>query len=207
MYSFIPDWVDLSKPTSIRKYIHALDKTLKEFEPAVLIIRHWTKGSKGKAIYRGVGAIDFSGLVRSSIAVAKDPENENLRILAQVKHSNSRGAVSRVFELVSDDGKIPVLMWRGTSTYTADALESGSGNKERELDRAADFLRSALRKPQPVKKIEAEAKRRGIHKRTLDRARAEIGIITNNPGKGGWIVSLPSSKRIARHQPELSRRH
>ena len=109
LYSFLSVKVDLGKPTSIRAALHQLDHLFKEFGPAVILIRHWTKGSKGKAIYRGVGSIDVVGVVRTAIVVAKHPENENWRVLAQVKTNIGKQTKSFEYEIDPQPQGLPII--------------------------------------------------------------------------------------------------
>lgn len=68
------------------------------------------------------------------------------------------------------------------------------GDRKSALDQAIDFLREELKGgPRPVAEIEAKAQRQGIAKRTLDRARTEIGIRPKK-SKKGWMLSLPADK-------------
>jgi RecA-family ATPase len=191
LYSFLPEKVDLGKPTSIRAELHRLDRLFKEFGPAVILIRHWTKGGKGgKAIYRGVGAIDIIGVVRTGLAVAQHPENDKLRILAQVKNNIGPKAPSMVFELVAQEDGLPRVMWHGTTHYTADDLERHGGETEGEEERAIKFLQKELAKgPLPSTELLVLAARANISRPTLNRAKDKAGAESVKMGKG-WVWRL-----------------
>lgn len=194
LYSFMSEKVDLSKPTSVRAELHKLDRLFKEFGAAVILIRHWTKGGKGgKAIYRGVGSIDVIGVVRTSLAVAQHPENQDLRVLAQVKNNLGHKAESLVYELVEQDRGLPVLTWRGTTHYSADELEQQGGEIESEEDRAIDFLQKALaRGPLPSKEVFALAARANLSRPTINRVKKKAGVRSLKVGRN-WIWTLKES--------------
>lgn len=185
LYSFLSDKVDLGKPTSIRASLHQLDRLFKEFGPAVVVIRHWTKGGKGKAIYRGVGSIDVIGVVRTGLVAAKHPENENLRILAQVKNNIGPKAESLTYEMVPQKNGMPIIKWHGKAAFSADDLEKqgGSGN-ESEYDRAVAFLKEVLSSgPMFSPELFAKAREAGISRPTLNRAKKEASVVSKKMGK------------------------
>jgi hypothetical protein len=65
---------------------------------------------------------------------------------------------------------------------------------------AAEFLRDLLRNgPMRAKEVYASAKANGISERTLNRAKADLGVLsdkTGQPGKDGqeWHWMMPASK-------------
>lgn len=193
LYSFLSDKVDLGKPTSIRASLHQLDRLFKEFDPAVIVIRHWTKGGKGKAIYRGVGSIDVIGVVRTGLVVAKHPENENLRILAQVKNNIGPKAESLIYEIVPQKKGMPIIKWHGKTAYSADDLEKQGGNdSESEYGRAVAFLKEVLSSgPMLSPELFAKASEADISRPTLNRAKKEAGASSSKKGKN-WEWRLKS---------------
>lgn len=190
LYSFLSDKVDLGKPTSIRAGLHQLDKLFKEYGPAVIAIRHWTKGGKGKAIYRGVGSIDVIGVARTALAVAKHPDNEQLRILAQVKNNIGAKPESFVYEIVAQPDGLPIIEWRGTTHYSADDLERQGQDDRSEETRAVEFLRETLSKgPLASAELFIRAADADISRPTLNRAKRGAGASSKRKGKG-WVWKL-----------------
>lgn len=191
LFSFLPDGVDLGKPSAVRAQLHALEQVFKAYNCAVMLIRHWTKGSKGKAIYRGGGLIDFIGVARTAMAVAKHPENPDQRVLAQVKNNIGRKADSLIFQLECKGDKLPVLKWKGITELTADDLEGAVSTPGKAIDSAEDFLQHLLRSgPIAALKILEQADRRSISKRTLERAKRDLGVRSIKK-KEGFFWSLP----------------
>jgi len=54
---------------------------------ACFVVRHFTKQSDAKAIYRGSGSIDFMAACRSASIIVESEDEPNMRVLAQVKNS------------------------------------------------------------------------------------------------------------------------
>ncbi len=193
LFSFLPDGVDLGKPSAVRAQLHALEKVFKPHDCAVLLIRHWTKGSKGKAIYRGGGLIDFIGVARTALAVAKHPEDPDLRVLAQVKNNIGPRGDSRVFKILGRGESMPVIKWEGTTDLSADDLEGAVGLPEKPIDEAETFLQKQLRGgAKAAAEILRIAESYSISKRTIDRAKQSLGV-KSAKNKGGWYWSLPTS--------------
>jgi len=84
-------------------------------------------------------------------------------------------------------------------TMTADeamAIEAGGFEDRSSRAEAAEFLRQRLAAgPVRVKEIEQDAAAVLISKRTLTRARRELGIVTERQGglasEGSWVCRLP----------------
>jgi DNA repair protein RadA/Sms len=195
LFSFTPDYIDTSKPTAVREFLWQLSDMAKAYDTTIILIRHWTKGERGKAIYRGGGLIDFAAVARSVVAVAKNPENPDERVMAHVKHNLSECGPTRIFALEKrGQDNLPVLVWKGVSELTADQIEGSNGQPPAVIDVAVDFLETALDEgPVPQKKIEASAKRWNISQRTLARAKQQLGIKSSKE-KSGWTWSLPRKK-------------
>lgn len=188
--SFLSGKVDMGKPTSIRAALHQLDKLFKEYGPAVIAIRHWTKDGKGKAIYRGVGSIDVIGVARTALAVAKHPEDDKLRILAQVKNNIGAKAQGYVYEIVPQEKGMPIIEWRGTTNYSADDLEQQGADGRDEFSRAKEFLQKVLATgPMPSADLFDRAAEAGISRPTLNRAKSEAGAKSEKKGKA-WMWML-----------------
>ena len=192
LFSFLPDGVDTSKPAAIRERLHALAQLAQKHSCAIVIVRHWTKGDRGKAIYRGGGLIDIIGVARSGLTIAVHPEDPKLRVMAHMKHNLSERGDSRVFELVKhDDNVLPVLVWRGTTDITADTLEASGNGAPKALELAIKFLRQELKDgPRAASLIKTAAKAKDIASRTLERAKKELSI-RSKKSDDLWIWSLP----------------
>lgn len=193
LFAYVPGTQDIYRPNVIRSLLSQLRDIAEYGDTAVLIVRHLTKTKRDKAIYQGGGSMDVIGAARSAFLVAQHPDDPELKIVAHVKHNIAPRGTSWVYELVQQvpDG-IPVLKWIGPSDLTVeDLMGADDGDRKSALDEAIDFLREELKGgPKPVAEIEQKGQSQGIAKRTIDRARKEIGTDAKKV-KGRWILSLP----------------
>ena len=190
------------KGTDVRKALWPLAAIARETGVAILVIHHLNKrdGETNKALYRGQGSIDIAGIARSVLMVGKDPDIDELRVLATVKCNVAKDVPSLSFSL--EDAAIPDgnggvietvrVKWLGESNHTADSLVSSKMPR----DRAKEFLEEVLAdEPWPATEVYEEAERRGISESTVKRAKEELGIVARRVGgiggKGHWEWNLP----------------
>jgi hypothetical protein len=195
LFSFMPSGVDTNKPTDVRAVLSGVREIAREFRAAIVLIRHWTKGARdGKAIYRGSGSIDIIGLARAGVAVAKHPEDSNLRVVAHVKYNLSAPEPSLVFALKEKPDSLPVVEWHGETHLSADDLQGVPTAQPKALESTLAFLEEQLRgRSRPAKLIMEKAKQLGLSQRTLDRAKQELRVSTRK-SRSGWIWSLPAER-------------
>jgi hypothetical protein len=168
-----------------------------KYHCAIVAVRHLTKGGKDKAIYRGIGSIDFTAACRSVLLVGSDPDDSNRRAMVQIKNNLAEMGCSIGYEI--RDGK---FSWTGISTLTAGRILASEGNEEKSsaLHNAEDFLREALSEgPIPAKQIYKEARDVGIAQITLSRAKQALGVKVRKEGRPGekgqhWIWMLPNGQ-------------
>jgi RecA-family ATPase len=192
LFGVVPTAADTNKPNDMRQILNKLSILAAEHDLVVLVIRHWTKGDRGKALYRGGGSIDIIGVARSALAVAHHPDDEELRVIAHVKHNLSERGKSQLYQIrVVDDEDRPILVWRGESDLTADELQAAVPADPKAREQAQGFLKKKLEKgPQPANELIAGAEAEGISKRTLERAKKSIGVKAKKAGNQ-WKWSLP----------------
>jgi hypothetical protein len=178
-----------------RPILDAVRNLCNAYDCTPLYIRHNGKTQRAKAMHAALGSIDISANMRSVLALYKDPDDTQRRILAHTK-SNGRTAPSMQFRLVGATLDVPVednafvtvedvrVDWDGLSDLTdadLNARETIHGNDTQEaesaLDQAREFLREVLADgPLRVDDLLEAAKHAGIKRRTLDRAKDKEGI-------------------------------
>jgi hypothetical protein len=150
---------------------------------AILAVRHLTKGGALKAIYRGLGSIDFTAACRSVLMAGCDPDNDQKRAIVQIKSNLAAKGNAIGFELKNGS-----FYWTGESDLTAArilAAEDGQDGKSAR-DEATDFLRDELSNgPVEWQQIERDRKAAGISEITLRRARENLGIKIRREGESG----------------------
>src|SRR5207244_2155617 len=77
--------VDSCSDQDIRRCLHRLAELAETTQCAVVLLRHLTKLSGGRALYRGAGSIGIIGAARTGLLVARDPDNDKHRVLACTK--------------------------------------------------------------------------------------------------------------------------
>ena len=185
--------VDMHRANEVRPLLSALGSLAERYQCAVVCIRHLSKAMTPKAIYSGMGSIDFAAAARSILTVG---EHEGERLLAHVKSSLAPQGKSIRYEL--RDG---ALYWLGVSDLTAEEIRVAPirGEGESSLEAAVDFLKDFLADgTQPSSAVFNAAKQEGITERTLKRAKAQLEVKSErisegNAGAGKWAWSLPSN--------------
>ena len=196
LFAYVPGTTDMYRPNLIRALLSELKEVAEYDQTAVLLVRHLTKTKRDKAIYQGMGSMDVIGAARSAFLVAQHPDEPEWKVVAHLKFNLSERGQSWVYELVKKkEDQLPALRWVGPSELTVeDLLGAGDGDRQSARDEAIDFLRDELKGgPKPAKVMEEKAKAVGIAKRTLDRAREDIGIVARKR-REGWVWSLPDDK-------------
>jgi hypothetical protein len=187
--------VDMHRANETRPAMTALADIAERRKCAILCVRHLTKSSKDKSIYRGIGSVDFTAACRSVLLVGVDPQNHDRRAVVHTKSNLGECGPSQGYEIREGS-----FFWAGESDLTAARIlapEPG-GNRHTALEEAKDFLREVLADgPVPAKQVFREAKESGISEMTLRRAKAELGIRVKRVGTAGkrgggvWAWELP----------------
>jgi hypothetical protein len=190
LHSFLGAGVDLHRSNETRPILDGIIKLAERHSCAVLIVRHLSKASGGRALYRGLGSIDITGAARSELLAAADPFDPTRRVLAHSK-SNLGKAGDSLNYAIDETGK---LFWCSKSNLTAsELLAECSFDQQSALEEACDFLQELLSGgPQPSKDVKEQAKARDISLATLRRAQSRLGIQKRPNGyQGGWLLELP----------------
>lgn len=178
----------------VRRALAPLAILAEETGAAVVVVRHLNKATGGAAIYRGGGSIGIVGAARSALLVAKDPEDENLRVLAPLKSNLGPPAPSLAFSLEEASNGAVRVEFRGETRHGAEALLAAPSDPEERsaLDEARTFLADAL-KDGPVGAVEVkkDARNADVSEATLRRAKTALGVRSRKEPDGFWVWSLP----------------
>jgi hypothetical protein len=197
------DGTESHKNADVRALLAPLATLAAEHSVAVLLVLHLNKnGNGGPALYRISGSLAFAAAARSVLFVSKDPENPSRRFLLPGGSNLGSDVGGLAFTLGRAEGALaPAVLWeRGAVRQDLDdLLEAQSGGAEARERRSARaeaerFLREKLADgPVDAKEIVRDASAAGVAKRTLDRAKADLGVTSRAPPfKGGpWAWELP----------------
>ena len=199
--------VDIHRANEPRSIMARLAKLAENYHLAIIPVRHLTKGGQNKAIYRGLGSIDFTAACRSVLLAGCDAADGQKRAIVPIKSNLAQTGPSVGYELTNNS-----FYWTGESSLTAaQILAADSGACGSELDEAITFLRDELAAgPAPARDIYHDAKGTEISKRTLHRAKSKLRIISRRhgePGKRGggtWNWELPEGGNDLDYQVEKS---
>jgi len=194
LMAYLAGGVNANRDHDVRRALAPLAAMAARTGAAVLVVRHLNKGGSagGNPIYRGGGSIGIIGAARSGLLVARDPDDPDRRILAVTKANLAAPVPALRWRLVDGPDGL-VAEWLGASEHTAATLMAEPEGDERTArDEAAEWLRDVLRDgPQPAAEVKRRARADGIADRTLDRAKARLGVRAAKAGMaGGWTWSL-----------------
>jgi hypothetical protein len=174
---------------------------------ALQVVRHLSKSEGTSPIYRGGGSIGIIGAARMGALVAKDPKDEERRVLAPTKNNLAVHPKSLLYGLEEADNGAVRVIWSGESEYSAsELLQSVRVDRADARREAEDFL-AALLSDGPVPKaiVEEEAKAANISPGTLRRAKTSLGVfaarenqVGGERGTGRWVWKLPATEDMGR---------
>jgi len=183
---------DTHRANKVRAVLAPLGEIASRFSSAFLIVRHLSKSDSSRALYRGLGSIDFTAAARSVLLAGTMPSDPEVRALVHIK-SNLGPLAPTLGYRIDHDGQETRLLWTGECDITAgDLLADNRG--EGRIDRARRFLRDLLSEgPMPASEIYERAEEEGIAKRTLQAAKSKEKIQANKLSfEGGWKWTYPS---------------
>ena|GEM_PF-3131823 len=195
LMAFLDANTNSHRDQDIRRVLARAHALAEKTGAALSFIRHLNKTSGGPAVYRGGGSIGIIGAARSALLIARDPDDENRRVLAAVKHNLSVPPESLLFRLETTESGVARVTWEGTSSHQADALLAmpSTDDERRAIDDAKDFLLTVLSNgPVASSQVNSEARSAAISDITLRRAKSALGVVSRKEGMtAGWVWALP----------------
>jgi hypothetical protein len=184
LMAFLPGATDSHRDQDVRAVLSQLSTIAERTGCTFLFIRHLTKGSGGgDPMYRGGGSIGIIGAARLGLAVARDPDDDERRVLAVVKSNLAKIAPSLAYRLEETPPLgVSRVIWDGEVSHTAaDLLRNNDGGSQRPWSQVwlSVFLADGRRKSTDVK---AAAEKAGIKERTLQAAAQKLGVLMPREG-------------------------
>jgi hypothetical protein len=207
--------IDTHNDRDLRTALEPLGKMADDTGCMITGLAHFNKSATDDPLTLVTGSRAFTAVVRSVVAVARDPEAEDgTCVISQVK--NNLGQLDlpnltyiiqqAIIETDEGDARVGRLHFTGESEKSVrDILaEAGNGVERTERAECADWLRQALAAPCRTKEIEDEGKSQGFSQRTQYRVRKQLGVkaeqVASGPkGRNEWWLSLPAE--AGRHDP------
>jgi predicted ATP-dependent serine protease len=188
--SYLSENFSMNRAESVRPALMYLEHVAERTQAAVIIVGHISKG-RGKAQHKGLGSVDIVNSVPSVLLLGRAEGLEpDERVISHLKGNFSELGMSQKFRLNKTDG----FQWVGESDITPDDIINYNAKKEKEdkskVEEAADFLSEILADGAiPTAEVIELAEESGIAKRTLERARKEIGVKSEKVD-GVWTMKL-----------------
>lgn len=179
----IQAYMNMYKLESVRETLISLGQVAARTGCAILCIGHLTK-SQTKAQYRGLGSIDIFNAIPSVLNLGK--VDEDVRVMVHNKSNFFETGMPIAFTLEGG------FRWIGEYDITLDELLEGeaSPRRGRQRERAKEFLADLLEDGEvESERVYAFAEEQGIPRRTLERAKSEIGARSVRIGDT-WMWSL-----------------
>jgi hypothetical protein len=188
---------DLHKATDMTRFFTEIDKIAREFDCAMIVIRHLRKSRDGDALHQGLGSIAVAGRVRSMLVLGKHPEDPELRAIAHTKSNYGKLGPTIVFDLKPAVGKsVPAVTWFETEDIAADDIlrpqsEATAGRPPKESEQVERFLRDFLDDGEmDSKAVFRSGETRGFSAITIRRVMKKIGGRKRTAGRQSFW-SLP----------------
>lgn len=184
--SYLGADVDAHRSNETRPVLDGLARLASQYNCCILLVRHLSKSSGGRAIHRGLGSIDITGAARTELMSGTAPNEPNSRAMVQVK--NNLGPYGDSLGFTIREGG---FAWTGKSNLTSgDLLAPEFENEARsEIARAVDFLTAELANGPKLQKELVEQSE--FSERTLQRAARKVSVKKEREGeRGPWRWSL-----------------
>lgn len=187
--------IDMHRANETRPILAKLAVLAERYKCVILCIRHLSKNNTSKALFRGMGSIDFTAAARSVLLVGADSQDPTRKAMVHIKSSLAQAGEPQGYEL-----KEGGFYWTGASTVTALDILGAEDDKEKgALEDACEWLEEFLSSgPRTRPDIDKESLKRDIKPRTLRRAREKLNIkVSKPPGKkySPWVWSLPDETK------------
>lgn len=208
---------DGHKSNDVRRGLQPLVDLAAELRCAIIGITHFSKGTAGRdPVERVTGSIAFGALARLVMVATKQPEEGERparRVLMRAKSNIGPDGGGFVYdvemrELQDDPGHFAsVVVWgepvEGSARDILAEAEAEGGRGEEEETR--EWLRSELQDGgKPQQHIRKEANAAGFAWRTVERAKAALGIKSSKTGfDGGWVWNFPKTAKNPEDRQEI----
>lgn len=198
---------DSHSNAEVREILTPLSKLAADSRASILAITHLNKSSNDP-LKAFIGSVGFIAAARSVYAVVKDPEDDAHRLLLPVKNNLGKDGHGLGFRIESKTVKNDIETSRVTwdsepcSVSAMEAMNPENSGEGSALDEAVHFLQIELAGgPVKAKTITARASGAAIAKRTLERAKKQLGIKPQKVGTGigdksYWAWQLPPEKTL-----------
>jgi hypothetical protein len=207
--AFLDSRVNTNNDFSVRWALAPLLRLAQRYACVVLMVRHLNKLLHARAAYRGAGSVGFLAACRSGWLIARDPEQPERCVFAQVKNNLAPPQPSLAYTLTHEGLQLPTVHWLGPADWTAESLLAArvGAAPATELDRARDFLADFLAEgARTSRDVWAAAREEKLSARTIERAKKELEVRSVRSWADGQRLShwlLPGQTMPETAPPDL----
>lgn len=197
--SYIGGDTDAGQDNKVRAVLRPVLKLVERLEVALIVVTHSRKNGAGRADDLILGSRAFSGMARCIWHIGKDADAPERVLFLPGKISNARRPYGLAYRIAERDGR-PYLEWEpepvamsADEAFTQSGGAAPVGRPPDALNKAKKFLADKLTgRDAPSAEIERDAAAAGIAPATLNRAKADMKIISTKSG-AAWYWGLPSA--------------
>lgn len=192
--------IDSHKNAEVRGVLAPLATMAAEIKAAIVCVNHLNKAGGPEALLRVMGSLAFVAAGRSGYLVCRDPEDGTRRLFLPLKNNIAAPRPGLAFQIkardLGDGIEASCVEW-DTELVTMTADEAMAPPEEPEergaMGEAVRWLGELLKNgSMDSKGIFSDAKQAGIAWRTVERAKARLGVkATKASYAGGWRWTLP----------------
>ncbi len=209
LLAFLSTRVSSTNDQLIRQAFNPLGQVAQETRSSIVLVRHLTKaGSRQRALYRGSGAVGIIGAARTAFLAGTHPNDPDLHLLACIKNNLAALPPTLAYRVVTDALGYPAIDWTGSVPLTADDLVLAPARAPVDaLSHAVEFL-SELLEPGPCRRehVLRQARAGAISDRTLERAKKQLHIVSEQKGEAGknvWYWRHPNPEETSQILADL----
>ncbi len=170
---------------SVRQALAPLAEMADRTKIAVNSVRHLNKSAGQRSQYRGLGSIGIIAAARSRFLFGISPKDRNMRVMVHTKSNLGILTPSLLYEPVGNENGVVAIQWHGECDYTAEDLLAATKRGQREREDAKRFLKELLTDgPVAQKEVRDKAAQIGLAWRTIERAKADLKVISERHGFG-----------------------
>lgn len=190
LVAFLGENVDPHKDAEVRRILGPLAALSEKMKFAVKGIMHLRK-SDTVALLRVANSVGFVAAARVVWGFGRDPATGSLCMVPVKNNLASQGQPGIAYGIEDMDGIARMKWGEALSVSADDALSSELRNRS-PRDEACEWLKDALANgPMAQKEIRSRAKSDGVAWRTVERAKAALGVMSRKASMGGgWVWEL-----------------
>lgn len=111
--AFLGPKVDMNRANEVRHIMKGISSIARQLDVAIVVVRHNRKSlagaGAGKAIYAGMGSIDFTASVRSELAVTESKNGK--KFLNHIKTNSGKQGQSITYEILEQPDGTGLFRW------------------------------------------------------------------------------------------------